>query len=151
MSEVADEFKKLFQMINALSMDPVYVTPQHITDHFEKVCMIQTTDGSVREFLHSLDKMLTLMGGKLSKPGSLNETEFVRFWFNCHRFYNKFDLKNTGNITKDEFYESMVGTAPDKDTQEKVNEIFNIVDRNDDGKIDFIEFFCRLPQILNMK
>ena len=88
--------------------------------------------------------------------------------------------ENTGNITKDEFYESMVGTAPDKervffdyksfkfleklyskndivcwsksqDTQEKVDEIFNIVDRNDDGKIDFIEFFCRLPQILNMK
>lgn len=31
MNEVADEFKKLFQMINDLSMDPVYVTPQHIT------------------------------------------------------------------------------------------------------------------------
>ena len=37
----------------------------------------------------------------------------------------------------------------DADTDEKVSEIFNIADRNRDGVIDFIEFFCRLPQILN--
>ena len=34
----------------------------------------------------------------------------------CQMFFGSRSIsENTGNITKDEFYESMVGTAPDKE------------------------------------
>ena len=59
-------------------------------------------------------------------------------------------LDNSGGITKSEFLESMTGTSSDLDSEEKVSEVFEIADRNNDGSIDFIEFISKLPQLLHL-
>ena len=44
----------------------------------------------------------------------------------------------------------MTGTSSDLDSEEKVSEVFEIADRNNDGSIDFIEFISKLPQLLHL-
>ena len=44
----------------------------------------------------------------------------------------------------------MKGKTAELDTDEKVTEIFDLADRNNDGAIDFIEFFAKLPQLLKL-
>lgn len=31
----------------------------------------------------------------LSRPGKFNETEFVKFWYNCHTIFNSYDLSKS--------------------------------------------------------
>ena len=31
----------------------------------------------------------------LSRPGRFNETEFVKFWYNCHTIFNSYDLSKS--------------------------------------------------------
>ena len=59
-------------------------------------------------------------------------------------------LDNSGNITKAEFLDNMAGTTTELDTEEKVNEVFLEADRDSNGSIDFIEFFSKLPKLLNL-
>ena len=33
----------------------------------------------------------------LSRPGRFNETEFVKFWYNCHTIFNSYDLSKSSN------------------------------------------------------
>lgn len=146
------EFRVLFDTIAGLSMDPLHITPQNIVEHFCAIGLIRAHDGTQHDFARTLAKFTKKFDakGKLERAGHFNEDEFVKFWFNTHKFYNKYDVNNSGAITRADFLQSLKDTSnSEMDTDEKVSEIFNIADRNRDGVIDFIEFFCRLPQILN--
>merc|ERR1712227_1075739 len=145
-----DEFHTLFHDIAQLSVDEKIISLQNICDHLNAVGAIKISDGSLQDFHKALDHVINLLKDQLTTPGKLNETEFVRLWFNLHSYFNNFDTNNSGGITKSEFLESMTGKTSDMDSEEKVSEVFEIADRNNDGSIDFIEFISKLPQLLHL-
>ena len=61
------------------------------SDHLNAVGAIKISDGSLQDFHKALDHVLNLLKDQLTTPGKLNETEFVRLWFNLHSYFNNFD------------------------------------------------------------
>ena len=68
--------------------------------HLEYIGQIKVSDGSLQDCnkaLHHYDKML-VEAKFLSRPGKFNETEFVKFWYNCHTIFNSYDLSKSFHI-----------------------------------------------------
>ena len=63
----------------------------HSSDHLNAVGAIKISDGSLQDFHKALDHVINLLKDQLTTPGKLNETEFVRLWFNLHSYFNNFD------------------------------------------------------------
>ena len=42
--------------------------------------------------------------GLLSESGKFTEDEFVRFWYNCHQFFNSYDLSESFKWLKGKHY-----------------------------------------------
>ena len=57
-------------------------------------------------------------------------------------------LANSGGVTEAEFIEKMNELNPSIDQTDQIKEMFKRIDRNSDNEITFIEFFTRLPQIM---
>ena len=91
------EFRVLFDTIAGLSMDPLQISPQNIVEHFCSVGLIRAHDGNQHDFARTLAKFTKKFDakGKLMRPGYYNEEEFVKFWFNTHKFYNKYDVSKS--------------------------------------------------------
>jgi len=148
------EFRELFKIIaEKLSADEAYVTHQNICDHFVSVGAISAGDGSQYDFIRAMDHYNKLLMAAKPKPllaqsGRFYEEEFVKFWFNCHSFYNSYDTTNSGGVTEAEFIEKMNELNPSIDQTDQIKEMFKRIDRNSDNEITFIEFFTRLPQIM---
>lgn len=51
-------------------------------------------------------------------------------------------------MTEAEFIEKMNELNPSIDQTDQIKEMFKRIDRNSDNEITFIEFFTRLPQIM---
>ena len=103
------EFKILFQKIARKSARDDSISIQNICDHLNEVGMIKNGDGSLQDCHKALihyDKLL-VQQKFLVEAGRFTESEFVRFWFNCHVFFNSYDLTNSGQVTKDEFITKM--------------------------------------------
>merc|ERR1712130_70561 len=145
-----DEFRVLFHQIAELSVNEELISVQNICDHMNAVGMVKISDGSLQDFQKAMNHIINLIGETLKTPNRFNETEFVTLWLNLHIYFNKFDTNNSGSITKAEFLNSMKGKTTELDTEDKVTEIFDLADRNNDGSIDFIEFFAKLPQLLKL-
>ena len=72
------------------------------SDHFLETGQIKVSDGSLQDCnkaLHHYDKML-VEAKFLSRPGKFNETEFVKFWYNCHTIFNSYDLSKSCHLYK---------------------------------------------------
>ena len=70
--------------------------------HLEYIGQIKVSDGSLQDCnkaLHHYDKML-VEAKFLSRPGKFNETEFVKFWYNCHTIFNSYDLSKSCHLHK---------------------------------------------------
>jgi len=144
------EFKILFQKIAKKSARDDSISIQNICDHLNEVGMIKNGDGSLQDCHKALihyDKLLVKQKF-LVEPGRFTENEFVRFWFNCHVFFNSYDLTNSGQVTKDEFLTKMNDLNSNLDETDKIQDVFRQVDRDGDGEISFMEFFTKLPTIM---
>ena len=73
----------------------------------------------------------------------------ILFWVNFGVIENISD--NIGSLTKEEFVRNLTGKSDVLETEKKVEEIFEEADVNGDGSMDFIEFFTKLPTILNLQ
>jgi len=65
-----------------------------LSDHFQEVGVVKTSDGSLQDCHKALlhyNKIL-VQGNFIAESGKFREEEFVRFWFNCHNFFNSYDL-----------------------------------------------------------
>jgi len=144
------QFKNLFHQIAKKSARDDSISIQNICDHLNEVGMIKTGDGSLQDCHKALihyDRLL-VQQKFLAEPGRFTECEFVRFWYNCHVFFNSYDLNNSGHLTKAEFLTKMNELHVNLDETEKIKEVFREVDRDGDGEISFMEFFTKLPTIM---
>jgi len=78
-------------------MDPLHISPQNIVEHFCAIGLIRAHDGTQHDFARTLAKFTKKFDdkGKLKRGGHYNEDEFVKFWFNTHKFYNKYDVSKS--------------------------------------------------------
>ena len=96
------------------------------------------------EFLSNYDEIFSLLDG--DNNGYIDYEEFLRATLDRSFFVNEnvlniafkfFDKENTGYISKDKIMSYFIGT---KMTEELFKNIFDEIDTNKDGKIDFQEF-----------
>ena len=96
------------------------------------------------EFLSNFDEIFSLLDG--DKNGYIDYEEFLRASLDRQYFINEdilnfafnfFDKENTGYISRDKIKSYFIGT---KMTEELFATIFDEIDINKDGKIDFNEF-----------
>ena len=96
------------------------------------------------EFLSNYDEIFSLLDG--DNNGYLDYEEFLRATLDRSFFVNEnvlnfafkfFDKDNSGYISRDKIKSYFIGT---KMSEELFSNIFDEIDRNKDGKIDFNEF-----------
>ena len=70
------------------------MTENKFSDHYVEVGAIKPSDGSLQDCHKSLihyNKIL-MESNFLANSGRFTRDEFVRFWHNCHQFFNSYDL-----------------------------------------------------------
>ena len=96
------------------------------------------------EFLNNYDEIFSLLDG--DNNGYIDYEEFLRATLDRNFFvndniltlaFNFFDKENTGKISREKIKSYFIGT---KMTEELFSNIFDEIDTNKDGKIDFNEF-----------
>ena len=96
------------------------------------------------EFLSNYDEIFSILDG--DNNGYIDYEEFLRATLDRNFFVNEnalkfafnfFDKENTGYISRDKIQSYFIGT---KMTEELFSNIFDEIDTNKDGKIDFDEF-----------
>ena len=96
------------------------------------------------EFLSNYDEIFSILDG--DNNGYIDYEEFLRATLDRNCFVNEnalkfafnfFDKENTGYISRDKIQSYFIGT---KMTEELFSNIFDEIDTNKDGKIDFDEF-----------
>ena len=96
------------------------------------------------EFLNNYDEIFSLLDG--DNNGYIDYEEFLRATLDRNFFvndniltlaFNFFDKENTGKISREKIKSYFIGT---KMTEELFSTIFDEIDTNKDGKIDFNEF-----------
>merc|ERR1712131_486311 len=93
-AKMSESFSQLFHEIAKKSIDEKVVSIQNICDHYVQVGAIKPSDGSMQDCHKSLlhYNQILMKSGLLKESGKFTEDEFVRFWYNCHQFFNSYDL-----------------------------------------------------------
>ncbi|CAG5103316.1 Oidioi.mRNA.OKI2018_I69.chr1.g715.t1.cds [Oikopleura dioica] len=104
------------------------------------------------EFSAALKTYISKLKYDKTRPGELNEEEFVKFWADLYAFFNKIDKDGDKQIEVIETVELLEARADrygltKDDIMKKVDFFYKNADYNKDGKISIIEFFISLPEL----
>ncbi|CBY07288.1 unnamed protein product [Oikopleura dioica] len=128
-----------------------YASVEEMTKHMVEKGMVKP-GAREKEFVKSLNHYLSKMNYGKSKPGELNEEEFVKFWADLYALFDKIDKDGDGAIEIVECVELLDERAEKfgltkGDLYKRVVSFYNKVDADGDRKISIIEFFLRLPEL----
>merc|ERR1711953_367682 len=128
-----------------------FASVEEMTKHMVEKGMVKP-GAREGEFIKSLNHYLAKMNYGKTKPGELNEEEFVKFWADLYALFDKIDKDGDGAIEIVECVELLDERAEKfgltkSDLYKRVVNFYNKADSDGDRKISIIEFFLRLPEL----